>query len=110
MYMCAQDSLGTCPLMNVRTFKRSNVPTPSRVDLVEHARERYGFAQVWDAADPGHKPLYAHAEAGVGHRTVLTQVQVPLESFAGEVMLLYALLHECEVVYALRAAADFAIA
>src|SRR5437868_6522529 len=80
------------------------------VNFIEHPGVGDGLAQVGHAAEPGHQALDAHAEAGVGHRAVAAQVEVPLEGFPWEVVLLDALLYEGQVVDALRATADFAVA
>jgi len=42
--------------------KRTNLPC-SRVDAVEGSGEGDGFADVFQAADPGYAALYAHAES-----------------------------------------------
>ena len=48
------------------------------IDLVEHAGKGDGLADVLDAADPGHRPLDAHAEAGVGNRSDLIHSAKPV--------------------------------
>ena len=56
-------------------------------------------------ADPADHPLDAHAEAAVGHAAVAAQVEIPLERFLRQVVLLDAL-HEQLVVVEPFAAAD----
>ena len=58
-----------------------------RVNPVQRARERDRFADVIEAADPGYGALNAHSEAAVGDAAVATEVQVPLEGLAGQVVL-----------------------
>ena len=77
-----------------------------RVDLVEHPRERNAFADVLRPGDPGHRPLDPESEPRVGNGPVLPQVEVPLERFPRQVVLLQAVLEELVVVDALRAADD----
>ena len=54
--------------------------------------------------------LEAHAEARVRERAVAAHVEVPLEGLARQLVLLEALLEQREVVDALRAADDLAVA
>src|SRR5215471_331238 len=54
---------------------------PSRIDTGQCPGEGNGFPHVLQRADPGDRPLNAHAEPGVRHAAVLAQVQVPLEGF-----------------------------
>ena len=42
------------------------------IDAVEGAGEGDGFADVFEAADPGYAALYAHAESGVGDAAVFS--------------------------------------
>ena len=58
------------------------------VDAVEGAGEGDGFADVVEGADPGDNALDAHAESGVGDGAVAAQVEVPLEGFERELVLL----------------------
>src|SRR5580698_7786709 len=64
------------------------------VDPVESPREWDGLAHMLQAADPGHHALDAHAEAGVGDRTVAAQIQVPGKSFEWQLVLLDPLLQQ----------------
>ena len=41
-----------------------------RVQAMQHAGEGDGFADVFQAADPGYGSLDAHAEAGVGDAAI----------------------------------------
>ena len=63
-----------------------------------------------EAADPGHDALDAHAEAGVRHAAEAAQVEIPLERFARQLVLLDALQQQVVVLEALAAADDFAVA
>ena len=47
-----------------------------------------GFADVVEAADPGDDTLDAHAEAAVGDAAVAAQVEVPLEGFLGQLVVI----------------------
>jgi hypothetical protein len=64
---------------------------------VEGAGEGDGFADVVEAADPGDGALNAHAEAGVGDAAVAAQVEIPLEGFLGQVVLLDAALRSSKL-------------
>ena len=77
---------------------------------VEHARKGDGLADVFQPADPGHRPLDAHPEAAVRYGAVLAQIEVPLEGFPRQVVLLDALEQQFRVVDALAAADDFPVA
>src|SRR4029079_8894042 len=81
----------------------------SRVDPVEHAREGDRLAQVLDAADPGHDPLDAHAEARMGHAAVRAKIAIPAERLFGEVVLANALVELLSIREALAAPDDLAI-
>ena len=54
--------------------------------------------------------LDAHAEAGVRHGAVAAQVEVPVEGFLGQLVLLDALEQQVVVGHALAAADDLAVA
>src|SRR5512147_1926323 len=77
---------------------------------VEEARERDGFADVLETADPGDRALEANAETGMRDRAVTAEVEIPAERLLGELVLFDALLKERQVVDALRAADDLAVA
>ncbi len=68
-----------------------SVVSSSGVHPVEHPGEGDGFADMINAANPGHDALHAHSETGVGHASILAQVKIPLESFSGEMVLFDAL-------------------
>ena len=46
-----------------------------------------GLAEMRDAADPGHAALDSHAEAGVGHGAVASDLEVPAERLLGQSVL-----------------------
>src|ERR1700676_3968324 len=52
-----------------------------RVEPVQHSGKRNGLAHVFQAANPGHGALNAHAEAAMGHAAKFAQVEIPLERF-----------------------------
>ena len=81
-----------------------------RFYLSHQARERNRLADVVQAADPLHRALHSKTEAGVGHRAVTTEIEVPLEGLARQLVLVEALLEERQIVLALRAADDLAVA
>ncbi len=58
------------------------------IELIQHAREGDGFANVFQAADPGYRAFDAHPEARMRHGTELAQIQVPFERFFRKPMLL----------------------
>jgi len=58
---------------------------------VQHARKGDGLADVFQPADPGHRALDAHPEAAVRCGAVLAQIDLPLEGFPRQVVLLDAL-------------------
>jgi hypothetical protein len=60
------------------------------IDSIEGSGEGDGFADVFQAADPGYAALYAHAETRVRDAAVFAEVQVPLEGRHGEVVGFYA--------------------
>ena len=60
----------------------------SGIDTMQRSRKWDGLAHVIEAADPGHRALNAHAEARMRHAAVAAQVEVPLEGFLGQVVLL----------------------
>src|SRR5687768_273988 len=59
--------------------------------------------------DPGDAAFDAHAEAAMRHRSVASQVEIPLESFLREVMFPDSLTQEIEIVQALASADDLAV-
>ena len=68
------------------------------------------FADVVQAAQPGDSAFQAQAEAGVGDAAVAAQVDEPAEDLGGQAVGLDGLLEGGEVVLALAAADDLAIA
>jgi hypothetical protein len=60
-------------------------------------------------ADPSDDALDPHAEPGVRDRAVLAQVEVPVEGFFGELVLLNAAEQQVQVRGALAAANDLAV-
>src|SRR3989304_707975 len=60
--------------------------------------------------DPGDEPLDPHPEPRVGHASEPSQVEVPLEVLLGEAVLLEPLFQESQVVDALTASDDLAVA
>src|SRR5919205_2812106 len=81
-----------------------------RSNPVEHARERDGLADVLDATHPRDAALDAHAEARVRDAAVATQIQVPLEGFARQVVRSELFFEEFERGRALASADDLAVA
>jgi hypothetical protein len=65
---------------------------------------------VLEAADPADAALDAHAESAVRHGAETAKVEIPLERFLRQVVFLDALQQEVEVVEALAAADDLAVA
>src|SRR5436309_2475435 len=63
-----------------------------------------------EAADPADEALDAHAEAAVGDAAVAAQVEIPLEGFLREVVLLDPRDEQIEIGEALAAADDFTVA
>ena len=76
-----------CIFERLRAGSVINRNTELRVDAVEGPGEGDGFANVVEAAEPGHDSLDAHAEAGVGDAAVFAQVEVPLEGGERQVVL-----------------------
>src|ERR1035437_10008174 len=98
------------PLRPIRTAAPMGGRRLLRVQPVQHPRERDGLANVLQPADPGYAALDSHAEPAVRHGPVLTQIDVPIERLLGQMMLLDALEQQFDVVYALPAADDLAVA
>src|SRR6185437_5101518 len=72
--------------------------------------KRNGLANVVQIADPRHYALDSHPEACVRHTTVAAQIEIPLESFPGKMVVFDALVEQLEAGDALRPADDFAVA
>src|SRR5260370_13172182 len=81
-----------------------------RIHAINHAREGDDLANVLGAANPGDGALEAHSEAGVGNAAVAAQVEIPLERFFGQVVLMKAFQEQIVVVNSLVATDDFAVA
>src|SRR5689334_13209065 len=82
----------------------------SRGEAIEHAGEWDRLAHMAEPADPGDAPLDPEAEAGVRKGAVTAQIEVPLERLLGELVLLDGVLQRREVILALAAADDLAVA
>lgn len=72
----------------VRARRALRASDKSGIELIQHAREGDGFANVFQAADPGNRAFDAHPEARMRHGTELAQIQVPFERFFRKPMLL----------------------
>src|SRR5229473_2011838 len=81
-----------------------------RIHAINHSREGDDLANVFGAANPGDGTLKAHPEAGVRNAAEAAQIEVPLEGFFGQVVLVQALQEQIVIVNALAAADDFAVA
>src|SRR5579872_1241231 len=77
---------------------------------IQHPRKRNGFADVLEAADPGDRALNAHTEATVRYAAEFAQVEVPLERFFRQAVLVNALQQQIVRCHALRAADNFSVA
>ena len=77
---------------------------------MQRPREGDGLPYVVEAADPGYGALDAHAETAVGDAAVAAQVEIPLEGFFGQVVVLDAGVEQLVAGDALRASDDFAVA
>src|SRR6185436_6884409 len=82
---------------------------PSRIQPIQHPRIRNRLAHVFELADPRHDALDAHAEAAMRHGAVAPQIQVPLERFLRQVVLLDALQQQVEIGEPFAAADDLAV-
>src|SRR5215472_642724 len=81
-----------------------------RVQTVQHSGEGDGFAHMFQAADPGDGALDSHSESRVGNATILAQIEIPLEGFLGQPVLVNALEEQIVRGHALRAADDLSVA
>ena len=61
-------------------------------------------------ADPRDTTFDPHAESAVRHRAVLAQIDVPVESFLGQIMLFDPLQQQFRIVDALPTADDLSVA
>src|SRR5450759_4698927 len=92
------------------TTHNSQLTTLSGIDPLHRPRIRNGLSQMMDPADPGHEPFEAHPETGVREGAVTANVEIPLVGLFRELVLLQALFEELQIVDALRAADDLAVA
>ncbi len=81
-----------------------------RPRAVQHARERDGLADMLQAAHPGDESLDAHAESGVRNGAIPAQIDIPVEVRCRQIVFLQALQQQVQIVDALAAADDFAVA
>src|SRR5690242_578225 len=81
-----------------------------RIHAVNHAREGNDLANVFGTANPGDSALEPQSETGMRNATVAPQVEIPLESLFGQVVLVEALEEQVVNVDALAASNDFTIA
>ena len=61
---------------------------------IQHARKCDGFADMLQSAHPGYEALHSHAEAGVGDAAVAAQIEIPVERFFRQMMLVETLLQQ----------------
>src|SRR5690606_38074288 len=99
----------TGPSYRTHRPNRPHRTLPLRGYAIQHPRVRNGFAEVFEAADPGHHAFDAHPEASVRDAAEATQIEVPLERFAGQVMRLDPRQQQVIVVDALPAPDDLAV-
>ena len=62
------------------------------LEPLHHARKRHRLAHMMSPANPCDHPLDTHAEAGVRHRSVAAQIEVPIERLERQFVLDDALL------------------
>ena len=67
------------------------------------------LTQMVQSADPGHRPLDAESEAGMRHRSVPAQVEIPVERRLREIVFFDAREQRVEVVFTLAPADDLAV-
>ena len=68
-----------------------------RIQAIEHPRVRNRFPHVFEFADPGDDAFDAHTESAVRHRAVTAQIEVPLERFLRQIVLLDALQQQIQI-------------
>src|SRR5690349_5523497 len=78
-------------------------------ELVQRPREGDRLANVRDAANPGHGPLDAQAEARVHERAVLAKIEIPPVGLLGQFLLTDAVQQLVVIVFPLAAADDLAV-
>src|SRR5205809_7936587 len=91
------------------TGSEANYPA-LRIHAVNHTREGDDFANVFGAANPGDGAFEAQSKTRVRNAAVAPQVEVPLESFFGQVVLVETFEQQVVIVDALAATDDFAVA
>src|ERR1700723_595181 len=95
--------------MSLDTARKSACAT-SWPCAIQHSRKRDCFANMLQPAHPRHETLDAHPESRVRYAAELAQIHVPVERFARQVMFFQALQQQVQIVDALAAANDFAVA
>src|ERR1700693_2587326 len=107
---------GIRPFLIPKDFSKRRAPpggprhATSRIYAIEQAREGNHFADVRSPAYPGNGAFQAQAEAGMGHAAVAPQIEIPLEGFFRQVVLVQALHQQVVAGDALAAADDLAVA
>src|SRR5207248_9176240 len=81
----------------------------SRVQPVQRSGERNRFPDVLQATNPRYRALDAHAETAMGDTTELAQIQIPLERFLRQAMLVNALQQQFIGCHTLRTTDDLAV-
>src|SRR5271166_5327465 len=81
-----------------------------RLEAFHHARERNDLADMMRAGEPSYAALDTHPEAGVRHRTIAAQIEVPVERLQRQILRENLVLEGFIVVFALAAADDLAMA
>src|SRR5580692_7146924 len=94
-------------IRNASTAGTANYPA-LRIHAVNHPGKGDDFADVLGAANPGDGAL--EAEAGVGDAAVAAEVEIPLERFLRQFVLVQTLQKQIVVMDTLAAADDFAVA
>src|ERR1035437_6900781 len=81
-----------------------------RIQPMQHAREGNRLANGLQPADPGDGALDSPAETGVGDAAGFAGIEIPLESFFRQIVLVNALQEQVVRGHALRSTDDFAVA
>src|SRR5262249_57474121 len=79
------------------------------VQPVQRPGKRNCLPHMLQPADPTHYTFNAHAEAAVGNAAVPPQIEIPLECFFRQTVLMNALEQQVVRRHALRAADDLAV-
>src|SRR5580704_17011318 len=94
----------------MRLSRRESPPkAPLWLQTLHHAGKRHGFAHVMCAADPGDRAFDTHAKAGMRHRSVAAEIQVPVEGLQRQAVFYDALLQSLIVVLTLAATDNLAV-